>query len=126
MKRRHLLLRTIGLAAAAASATSSTAQDRVAVAPDMKVLLENECVRVQYHDVDVGESIPMHSHPNYIVYVLNSFRARITFPDGTQAVSESEAGKAYWKEAESHSVENIGQNPIHNLIIELKSSASCK
>jgi hypothetical protein len=39
----------------------------------------------------------MHSHPNYIVYVLNSFRARITFPDGTQVVSESEAGKAYWK-----------------------------
>src|SRR4026207_2111218 len=101
--------------AAATMATVSVAQDRLAVVPDTKVLLENECVRVQFHDVEVGQTVPMHSHPKYVVYVLNSFKARITLPDGTQRVSEREAGEAYWNEAITHSVENIGKTPIHNL-----------
>ena len=62
------------LAVAGVFATMSIAQDRGAVVPDMKVLLENGCVRVQYHDVAVGQTIPMHSHPNYVVYVLESFK----------------------------------------------------
>jgi len=106
-------------------ATMSLAQDRGAVVPDMKVLLENGCVRVQYHDVAVGQTVPMHSHPNYVVYVLKSFKARITLPDGTQRISERQAGDAYWNEAITHSVENIGQSDIHNLIVELKPGGKC-
>jgi hypothetical protein len=34
----------------------SRSQDRAAVVPETKVLLENERVRVQYHDVAVGET----------------------------------------------------------------------
>lgn len=110
---------------AASIVTQSIAQDRVAVVPETKVLLENECVRVQYHDVAIGQKIPMHSHPNYIVYVLKPFKARITLPDGTQRISERQAGEAYWNKALTHSVENIGSSDIHNLIVELKPGAQC-
>ena len=103
-----------------AAAVWVQAQDRRTISPDMKVLLENECVRVQYHDVPVGQSIPMHSHPNYVVYVLKPFEARITLPDGTQRISKRSAGEAYWNEAITHSVTNLGTSDIHNLIIELK------
>ncbi len=96
------------------------AQDRRTIAPDMKVLLENDCVRVQYHDVPVGQSIPMHSHPSYVVYTLKPFEARITLPDGTQRISKRKAGEAYWNEAITHSVTNLGTSDVHNLIIELK------
>ena len=89
------------------------------------MLLENECVRVQYHDVPVGDTIPMHSHPNYVVYVLKSFRARITLADGTQRISDRKEGEAYWNEPITHSVKNIGTNDIHNLIVELKPGTSC-
>ena len=41
-------------------------QDRAAVVPDMKALLQNDRVRVLYHDVAVGETTPMHSHPAYV------------------------------------------------------------
>jgi quercetin dioxygenase-like cupin family protein len=85
----------VGVALVAA-AVWVQAQDRRTIAPDMKVLLENECVRVQYHDVPVGQSIPMHSHPNYVVYTLKPFEARITLADGTQRVSKRKAGEAYW------------------------------
>ena len=106
-------------------ATIAIAQDRSAVVPEMKVLLENQCVRVQYHDVAVGQTVPMHSHPNYVVYVLKSFKARITLPDGTQRISERKAGDAYWNPAITHSVENLGDSDIHNLIIELKPGGKC-
>jgi quercetin dioxygenase-like cupin family protein len=97
----------------------------VAVVPDTKVLLENACVRVQYHDVAVGQKVPMHSHPQYIVYVLKPFKARITLPDGTQRISERQADEVYWNEPITHAVENLGSSDIHNLIVELKSGASC-
>ena len=121
------------IAAATAAAFISCAQvrvaavpDRVAAVPETKVLLENECVRVQYHDVAVGQTIPMHSHPTYIVYVLKSFKARITLADGTQRMSERQAGDVYWNEPITHSVENLGSSDIHNLIIELKSATACR
>ena len=110
---------TLGFAAGRAFA-----QDRASVVPGMKVLLNNPCVRVQYHDVGVGKTVPMHAHPNYVVYTLRAFRARIRLPDGTQRISSRAAGEAYWNPALQHSVENLGPTPIHNLIIELKPGAA--
>ena len=102
------------------------APDRIAAVPQTKVLMENQCVRVQYHDAAAGETIPMHTHPNYIVYTLKAFRARIRLPDGTQRISDRKAGEAYWNEAITHSVENLGTTDIHNLIVELKPGGSCR
>ena len=105
---------------------ASSAQDRTTVVPGMEVLLNNDCVRVQYHDVAVGGTIPMHSHPAYVVYVLRPFKARITLPDGTQRISQRKAGEAYWNAPISHAVENIGSRAIHNLIVEMKPGGSCQ
>ena len=123
------MIRTLYLAVSAILIVSlvarSLAQDRRDIVPEMKVLLENECVRVQYHDVAVGQTIPMHSHPQYVVYTLKPFEARIILPDGSQRMSKRHAGEAYWSEAITHSVENVGKTDIHNLIIELKPGSSC-
>ena len=48
-------------------------QDRAAAIPEMKVLLQNEHVRVQYHDVAIGETTAMHSHPAYVAYVFGPY-----------------------------------------------------
>jgi hypothetical protein len=109
-----------------ASSAPAFAQDRAAAVPDMKVLLENKCVRMQFHDVAVGEKTPMHSHPKYAVYVFNSYKARITLADGSQLISEHKAGEAFWHEASRHVVENIGATPIHNLVVELKPGSACR
>ena len=106
-------------------ALDAMAQDRAKVIPQMKVLLENKCVRVQYHDVGVGQTAPMHSHPNDIVYTLRPFKARIRLADGTQRISERKSGEAYWNPPITHSVENLGKTPIHNLIVELKPGVTC-
>jgi quercetin dioxygenase-like cupin family protein len=101
------------------------AQDRATAVPDMKVLLENECVRMQFHDVDVGASTPMHSHPRYAVYVFNPYKARITLADGSQRISEHKTGDVFWNEASQHVVQNVGPTPIHNLVMELKPGPEC-
>lgn len=112
--------------ALAALSSGSSAQDRAKVVPGMPVLLNNDCVRVQYHDVAVGGSIPMHSHPAYVVYVLKPFKAQITLPDGTRRISQRKAGEAYWNEPITHAVTNIGPGPIHNLIVEIKPNGRCQ
>ena len=104
----------------------SISQDRALVVPHMPVLLSNDCVRVQRHDVEVGGEIPMHSHPAYVVYTLNAFKAQITLPDGTQRISERKAGEAYWNAPISHSVKNLGTTAIHNLIVEIKPGGKCQ
>src|SRR3954454_10769038 len=106
------------VALAGVLATASAAQDRALVVPGMKVLLNNDCVRVQYHDVGVGQTAPMHSHPAYVVYTLEPFKALITLPDGTHRISERKAGEAYGTPPITHSVKNLGKGPIHNLIVE--------
>ena len=129
MTRRILTVLTIIAAAicfGAAMATWAKAQDRASVVPGMKVLFENDCVRVQYHDVAVGGKVPMHSHPAYIVYTLKPFKARITLPDGTERISEHQAGEAYWNPPITHAVENLGNADIHNLIVELKPGGKCQ
>ncbi len=122
MSRNLICLAVIGVYVLAFPAL---AQDRAAVVSDMKVLLENECVRMQFHDVAVGEKTPMHSHPRYAVYVFNSYKARITLADGSQRISDHKAGDAFWMEASQHVVENIGDTPIHNLVVELKPGSLC-
>lgn len=106
--------------------TASVAQDRALVVPGMEVLLNNDCARVQYHDVGVGQTAPMHSHPAYIVYTLRPFKALITLPDGTHRISQHKAGEAYWNPPITHSVKNLGKTPIHNLIVEMKPGGKCQ
>lgn len=105
----------------------SSAPDRVTADPaTADVLLENDCVRVQFHNVAVGQMIPMHSHPKYVIYVFNPYSARSTFPDGTQRISERKAGEVIWNEPVTHSLENIGTTPIRNLVVEIRSSGKCQ
>jgi quercetin dioxygenase-like cupin family protein len=101
----------------------SRSQDRAAVVPDMKVLLQNEHVRVQFHDVAVGETTPMHSHPAYVAYVFNPYAAKSVSVDGTEVSLERKPGDVFYSGPVTHKIVNTGKTPIHNLIVELKDAA---
>lgn len=117
--RRSIVLSLLGLLIPRPR-ISARHQDRAAVVPEMKVLLENERVRVQFHDVQVGEKTPMHSHPSYVAYVFSSYTARFVLADGSVKMAERKAGEVFYSGPVTHTVENLGQTPIHNLIVELK------
>ena len=118
--RRSIVLSILGLLIPRPR-ISAHHQDRATVVTDMKVLLENERVRVQFHDVRVGEKTPLHSHPSYVAYVFNPYKARFVLADGSMRIAERKAGDVFFSGPMTHTVENIGNTPIHNLIVELKS-----
>lgn len=104
-----------------AAAKTAMAQDQVQVAPkSTKVLLENDHVRVLEVRQKPGEKMAMHSHPAYVVYSLSSSKTKFTAPDGKTTEVEEKAGRAIWREAETHAVENVGTTDTHVLVIELK------
>lgn len=117
--RRSIVFSFVGLFTPLTAILGRT-QDRASVVPEMKVLLENEHVRVQFHDVSVGEKTPLHSHPSYVAYVFGSYSARFVLADGSVKSVERKAGDVFFSGPVTHSVENIGTTPIHNLIVELK------
>jgi beta-alanine degradation protein BauB len=117
--RRSIVLSILGLLVPRPG-PSARGQDRATVVPEMKVLLENERVRVQFHDVKVGEKTPLHSHPSYVAYVFSPYKARFVLADGSVKTAERKAGDVFFSGPVIHSVENIGNTPVHNLIVELK------
>ena len=119
--RRSIVLSILGLLIPRPR-ISAHHQDRATVVTDMKVLLENERVRVQFHDVRVGEKTPLHSHPSYVAYVFNPYKAKFVLADGSVKIAERKAGDVFFSGPVTHTVENVGNTPIHNLIVELKSS----
>ena len=117
--RRSIVLAVLGLMVPKLGVLARH-QDRAQAVPDMQVLLENEHVRVQFHDVAPGERTPMHSHPAYVAYVFTAYRARFVLADGSTKTAERRAGDVFYSGPITHSVENLGSSPIHNLIVEIK------
>ena len=67
-----------------------------------------------------GESTAMHSHPDYLVYVLSDGKVRLTSPSGEASEVEFLAGAAMWREAEEHATDNVGTTEVRALFFEPK------
>ena len=117
--RRSIVLALVGMLVPKGT-VAARHQDRATVIPDMRILLENEHVRVQFHDVRAGEKTPLHSHPSYVAYVFSPYTARFVLADGSVKTAERSAGDVFFSGPVTHIVENTGTTPIHNLIVELK------
>jgi quercetin dioxygenase-like cupin family protein len=111
----------VGGAALACASGMVFGQDAVKVAPsNYKVLQDNPQVRVLDAHIKPGEKVPMHSHPNHVVYSFSPGKVRFTSADGKTTESEATAGESTFHSAETHMVENIGDTEVHVLDIELK------
>ena len=96
-------------------------QDSARVAPkNVKILLENNRVRVLEVRIKPGEKIPMHSHPAHLTYALSDAKGQYTSPDGTSTISEAKTNGVFWSEPVTHSSVNVGNTEIHAIVVELK------
>ena len=97
------------------------AQDYAKVMPkDVKVIVDNDRVRVLEVIHKPGAKEPMHSHPAYVSVFLSATKLKVTTPDGKTVEKDRKAGEAYFSEAVTHAVENIGTADQHVIVIELK------
>jgi len=113
-----VLLATLALGFAAKTAM---AEDLVKVMPeDVKVLVDNDQVRVLdvLHKPGVKEA--MHSHPAYVSVYLSATRVKVTTPDGKTVEKDRKAGDVAYSGPVTHALENIGTSDQHVIVIELK------
>jgi len=97
--------------------------DAVALDPDkFTVRLENEHVRVLEVRLEPGQSHAMHWHPKHIIYTLTSYKVRDIYPGSSTKEMERPAAEVLWGDELTHAAENIGDTPVHALIIEFKVS----
>jgi hypothetical protein len=90
----------------------------------VKVLLENESVRVYEVSIKAGMTEPgFHKHVvPYVFYVLNGGRATVRSETGAAQAVEYKVGEVRWGGVEAHAVDNVGPTDIRVLIVDLKTS----
>ena len=122
MKRTGILifvLLLIGFVRGDASTTRE--QDPLTVnAKTIALKLENSRVRVLEATLKPGDKEKTHSHPAYVIYVIEGGKARTHGTDGTATESEFKTGDVIYRDAVTHWAENIGTTTIRLVLVELK------
>jgi quercetin dioxygenase-like cupin family protein len=96
-------------------------QDPVTVNPNTIVMkLDNPRVRVLDVTLKPGEKEKTHSHPAYVVYIIEGGKVRNHASDGTVAEVEFKAGDVVYRDPLTHWAENIGNTTIRLVLVELK------
>ena len=121
---RYFALGVISAVAVVALAESTPTLDPVALSPQLyTVRFENDRVRVLEYRLKAGGKEPMHSHPPGVVFALADATVRTTLPNGTVVAYPSHAGDVLWRDAVTHSAENVGTTEAHYYAVELKDAS---
>ena len=123
MRIRSLISFEITVALIAAAAVC--AQDPAVVnSKTIQVKFENDRVRVLEAVLPQGVKEQVHSHPAYVIYVVEGGRYRNYASDGKVTEGEFKTGDVIFREPITHSAENIGDKPMHFILVELKGDAT--
>jgi hypothetical protein len=93
-------------------------------APEVaKLLLDNDYIRVIEVNLQPGEEIKTHRGIARIIYSLNPYTIKYNtdeFKNDSSTQKTFEPGYTHWHESGSHSLVNIGETPMRDLIFEFK------
>ena len=107
--------------AMALAAVSAFAQDVVQLAPDhVKVVFENDRVRVLHFNAPGRSKLPMHSHPAYVTVGFTTDHSKYTFPDGKTRDERTKANGVTYSKDMTHAYENLSGTPSESILVELK------
>jgi quercetin dioxygenase-like cupin family protein len=105
--------------------TPAYAQDPAVVnSKTIRVRFENDRVRVLEAILPPGTKEQVHSHPAYVIYVLAGGRYRNYAADGKITEGTFQTGDIIYRDPLTHAAENIGDKPMHMILVELKSGAA--
>jgi quercetin dioxygenase-like cupin family protein len=83
-----------------------------------KVLVENDKVRVIEVNFKKGDKVPMHSHPDIVLYVIKGGKTRFFDESGKMTESMSKDGSAAFRPATTHAHEHL--DDVRAIVVELK------
>ena len=90
----------------------------------IRVRFENDRVRVLEAILPPGTKEEVHSHPAYVIYVLAGGRYRNYAADGKITEGTFQTGDVIYRDPLTHAAENIGDKPMHFILVELKGEAA--
>ncbi len=122
MNKLKAAARIVALLFLAGSASVRAQDPAVINAATIHVTLENNRVRVLEAKLPPGAKEKMHSHPAYVIYVIEGGKVRNHAADGATSESELVTGATLYRDPLTHWAENIGNTTIHLILVELKES----
>ena len=103
------------------SMNTAMAADMMPGSTDVKVLLENDEVKVSEATRSPGAIVPMHTHPKFFAYYIDATTVKLTAPDGKETVKNIPAGKFLsFPNGVTHKLEVIGPANQHVIVVEFK------
>ena len=84
------------------------------------VVFENDKMRSLEIHLKKGAKTVLHSHPDHYMYAFSDAKLKVADADGVTSEILVKSGQNYWKNAETHSVQNIGNEEFFGLLIEIK------
>lgn len=122
MKRMYILiLALVATGFVRSDASVMNAQDPLVVnSSTIALKLENSRVRVLEATLKPGDKEKTHSHPAYVIYVIEGGRIRTHGTDGSVVEADFKTGDVLYREAVTHWAENIGKTTIRLELVELK------
>ncbi len=121
MPARTLLTMSVAAGLWLAGLQAARAQDPAVVnANTIRVKLENDRVRVLEATLKPGDKEQMHSHPAYVIYVIDGGKVRNHAADGKTTETELKSGEVLYRDPLTHWAENIGTTTMHMILVELK------
>jgi beta-alanine degradation protein BauB len=82
--------------------------------------LENARVRVLEATLKPGDKEKLHSHPAYVIYVIEGGKVRTHGVDGSVVEADFKTGDVIYRDPVTHWAENIGKTTIRLELVELK------
>jgi quercetin dioxygenase-like cupin family protein len=114
-------MRAIFPMAVALTAVAAFAQDVVQLAPDqVKVVFENDDVRVLRFNEPGHSKLPMHSHPDYVTVGFTADHSKYTLPDGKISNKRTKADDVTYSKGLTHAYENLSATAAESVMVELK------
>jgi hypothetical protein len=94
-----------------------------------RIVLENDKVRVLEFTSRPGMGIcgeGMHSHPARLNVVMNGWKSLVSKPGSLARENERKDGEVFWRDAETHKVDNVGKTSSRVLMVEMKTPPTGK
>ena len=86
----------------------------------LKVLTDNEHVKITEVTFAPGAVADWHSHPQHTIYAVTDTKTREEIKDKEPVIRELKAGEARWMPAVTHKTTNVGKTPYTVIVTEIK------
>ena len=122
MKKSILLMLSMMAILSFVTIQTLKAQDKTEPWPGVtvKVLTDNEHVKISEINIAPGAVVDWHSHPQFTTYAVTDGKMQVQIRGKETIMADIKAGEASWSPAMTHKVTNIGKTPITLIITEIK------